>query len=72
LVAGAIDAARATWNRIRWNLFWAFIFNVVGLPLAALGYLSPEVAGLAMALSSVTVVTNSLLLRGWTPKGINA
>lgn len=72
LVAGAIDAARVTWNRIRWNLFWAFIFNVVGLPLAALGYLSPEVAGLAMALSSITVVTNSLLLRGWKPKGMNA
>lgn len=68
LVAAAVDAARATWRRIRWNLFWAFAFNTVGVPLAALGYLSPAVAGLAMALSSVTVVSNSLLLRGWRPR----
>ncbi len=64
-------ASSAIWDRIRWNLFWTFILNVVGLPLAAFGYLSPEVAGLAAALSSVTVVTNSLLLRGWKPKGMN-
>lgn len=68
LVAGALAAARATWSRIRWNLFWAFIFNIIGLPLAALGYLSPAVAGAAMAMSSVTVVSNSLLLRRWRPK----
>lgn len=68
LVAGALEVARATWSRIRWNLFWAFIFNVIGLPLAALGYLSPAVAGAAMAMSSVTVVSNSLLLRRWRPK----
>ncbi len=70
LVAGAIDAAKATWNKIKSNLFWAFIFNVIGLPLAAFGYLSPEFAGAAMALSSVMVVSNSLLLRRWRPKGM--
>ncbi len=69
LVAGAMQIARATWLRVRWNLFWAFIFNVIGLPLAALGYLSPEIAGAAMALSSVTVVSSSLMLRGWRPQG---
>ncbi|MBO6946783.1 MAG: copper-translocating P-type ATPase [Rhodospirillales bacterium] len=70
LVAGAVQIARATWLRIRWNLFWAFIFNIIGLPLAALGYLSPAIAGAAMAMSSITVVTSSLLLRGWRPSGI--
>jgi P-type Cu+ transporter len=70
LVAGALQIARATWLKIRWNLFWAFIFNAIGLPLAALGYLSPEIAGAAMALSSITVVSNSLLLRNWRPKGL--
>ena len=69
LVAGAVQIARATWLRIRWNLFWAFIFNIIGLPLAALGYLTPAVAGAAMAMSSITVVTSSLLLRGWRPSG---
>lgn len=70
LVAAALDVARATWQRIRWNLFWAFAFNVIGLPLAAFGYLSPEVAGAAMAMSSVAVVTSSLLLRQWRPRGL--
>ncbi len=70
LVFAALDAARATWQRIRWNLFWAFIFNVIGLPLAAFGYLSPEFAGAAMAMSSVTVVTSSLMLRRWRPQPI--
>lgn len=70
LVAGALAVARATWRRIRWNLFWAFIFNIIGLPMAALGYLSPEVAGAAMAMSSVTVVSNSLLLRRWRPSDV--
>ncbi len=70
LVAGAVQIARATWLRIRWNLFWAFIFNVVGLPLAAFGYLSPAIAGAAMAMSSITVVSSSLLLRGWRPAGL--
>ncbi|MFM4705002.1 heavy metal translocating P-type ATPase [Aeromonas bivalvium] len=68
LVADAIDISAATWRTIRQNLFWAFAFNVIGIPLAALGYLSPELAGAAMALSSVTVLSNSLLLKRWRPK----
>ena len=68
LVAGAIAASRATFRKIRQNLFWAFIFNVIGIPLAALGMLSPAIAGAAMAMSSVSVVSNSLLLRRWKPK----
>ncbi|WP_371259414.1 HAD-IC family P-type ATPase [Acidiphilium sp. PM] len=69
LVAAALDISRATFNKIRQGLFWAFIYNVVGIPLAALGYLSPVVAGAAMAFSSVSVVSNALLLRRWRPKG---
>jgi Cu+-exporting ATPase len=67
LVADAISISRATVRKIRQNLFWAFIYNVIGLPLAALGFLSPVLAGGAMALSSVSVVTNALLLRRWRP-----
>ena len=67
LVAAAIDISRRTYAKIRQNLFWAFAYNVVGIPLAALGYLSPVVAGAAMALSSVSVVTNALLLKRWAP-----
>jgi Cu+-exporting ATPase len=65
LVAGCIDISRKTYGKIRQGLFWAFAYNVVGIPLAAFGLLSPVVAGAAMALSSVSVVTNALLLRGW-------
>ena len=65
LVAAALDISHRTVSKIRQNLFWAFAYNVAGIPLAALGYLSPVVAGAAMALSSVSVVSNSLLLRNW-------
>jgi P-type Cu+ transporter len=65
LVAGALDISRRTVGKIRQNLFWAFAYNVAGIPLAALGYLSPVVAGAAMALSSVSVLTNALLLKRW-------
>lgn len=67
LVAHTIDISRRTYNKIKQNLFWAFIYNAVGIPLAALGYLNPVLAGTAMALSSVSVVTNALMLRNWKP-----
>ncbi len=67
LIGAAIDVSRATTRKIRQNLFWAFVYNTVGIPLAALGFLTPMFAGAAMAMSSVSVVTNALLLRGWKP-----
>jgi Cu+-exporting ATPase len=67
-VANAIDLSKRTWNTIRQNLFWAFAFNVIGIPLAALGYLTPAIAGSAMALSSLFVLSNALLLGLWKPK----
>jgi Cu+-exporting ATPase len=67
LVAGALDISARTVAKIRQNLFWAFVYNAAGIPLAAMGYLSPVVAGAAMALSSVSVMTNALLLKRWRP-----
>jgi len=67
LVADAIDISKRTWKKIQQNLFWAFIFNFTGIPLAALGYLSPMLAGSAMALSSFCVLSNALLLKRWRP-----
>jgi len=67
LVAAALDISARTVAKIRQNLFWAFFYNVAGIPLAALGYLNPVLAGAAMALSSVSVVSNALLLRRWRP-----
>jgi len=69
LVADAIDISKRTMNKIRQNLFWAFIYNLAGIPLAAFGMLSPVLAGAAMALSSVSVISNALLLRRWQPAG---
>jgi P-type Cu+ transporter len=67
LVADAIDVSRRTYATIRRGLFWAFFYNAVGIPLAAMGLLSPVFAGAAMAFSSVSVVGNALLLRRWRP-----
>ena len=67
LVPQAIDISRKTYSKIRQNLFWAFIYNVIGVPLAAMGLLNPMIAGAAMAFSSVSVVGNALLLKRWKP-----
>ncbi|MGR3909490.1 heavy metal translocating P-type ATPase [Burkholderia sp. SR8] len=65
LVADAIDISKRTYRKIQQNLFWAFVYNLIGVPLAAFGWLNPVIAGAAMAFSSVSVVTNALLLRRW-------
>jgi Cu+-exporting ATPase len=67
LVPAALDIARRSYATIRGNLAWAFAFNLAGLPLAALGFLSPAIAGAAMAMSSVAVVGNALRLSRWRP-----
>jgi len=66
-VADAITLSRATLGKVKQNLFFAFIYNVLGIPLAAAGLLNPVIAGAAMAMSSVSVVSNSLLLKRWRP-----
>ncbi|MDH1442263.1 heavy metal translocating P-type ATPase [Pseudomonas sp. GD03721] len=68
LVPAALDISRRTYAKIRQNLFWAFIYNLIGIPLAAAGLLNPMFAGAAMALSSVSVVSNALLLNRWRPR----
>lgn len=65
LIPDAIEISKKTWQKIKQNLFWAFIYNLIGIPMAALGYLTPMLAGAAMAASSVSVVTNALLLKRW-------
>ena len=65
--ADALDVSRRTYTTLKRGLFWAFVYNVIGIPLAALGLLNPVVAGAAMALSSLSVVGNALLLRRWRP-----
>ncbi|SIQ18647.1 heavy metal translocating P-type ATPase [Aquipseudomonas alcaligenes] len=67
LVPAALEISRRTWRKIQQNLFWAFIYNLVGIPLAAAGLLNPMLAGAAMALSSVSVLSNALLLNTWKP-----
>ncbi|MFP6849830.1 MAG: heavy metal translocating P-type ATPase [Pseudomonas sp.] len=68
LVPDALDISKRTYQKIRQNLFWAFAYNLIGIPLAAAGFLNPMLAGAAMALSSVSVVSNALLLKTWKPK----
>jgi Cu+-exporting ATPase len=72
LVADSLDISHRTYRKIRQGLFWAFAYNTLGIPLAALGYLSPVLAGAAMAASSVSVVGNALLLRRWRPSSAAA
>ena len=67
LIPDAIEISKRTYSKIQQNLFWAFLYNIIGIPLAAFGLLNPMIAGAAMALSSFSVVTNALWLRKWKP-----
>ncbi|MGP0016412.1 heavy metal translocating P-type ATPase [Pseudomonas sp.] len=71
LVPAALEISRKTYAKIRQNLFWAFVYNLIGIPLAAFSLLNPVLAGAAMALSSVSVVSNALLLKTWKPKDLD-
>ena len=68
LAADALQLSRKTWAILREGLFWALIYNVVGIPAAALGFLTPTIAGAAMAASSICVLGNALRLRRWRPE----
>lgn len=68
LIPDAIDISKKTYRKIKQNLFWAFIYNIIGIPLAAFGFLNPMIAGGAMALSSLSVIANALWLKRWKPK----
>ena len=70
LIPAALEISRKTYAKIRQYLFWAFVYNLIGIPLAAFGFLNPVLAGAAMALSSVSVVSNALLLKTWKPKDL--
>ncbi|MDD0997747.1 heavy metal translocating P-type ATPase [Pseudomonas sp. TNT2022 ID1044] len=70
VVPAALEISRKTYAKIRQNLFWAFVYNLIGIPLAAFGFLNPVLAGAAMALSSVSVVSNALLLKTWKPEDL--
>lgn len=72
LIPDTVEISRRTYSKIRQNLFWAFIYNVIGIPLAAFGFLSPILAGAAMAFSSVSVVSNTLLLKRWKPSSVTS
>jgi P-type Cu+ transporter len=67
LISDAIEISRKTYRKIQQNLFWAFVYNLIGVPLAAMGMLNPMLAGTAMAFSSVSVVMNALWLKRWKP-----
>lgn len=67
LIPDALDISRKTYRKIKQNLFWAFIYNILGIPLAAMGLLNPMIAAAAMAFSSVSVMSNALLLKRWRP-----
>ncbi len=67
MVHAALQVSKRTWSKLWQNLFWAFVYNLIGIPLAVMGLLNPAIAGAAMALSSVSVVSSSLMLRFWKP-----